>query len=85
MGGQHANRCRDRLAEAIRTTADGSNRIAAHDVRSAGYDVVREEFKERHQKHSAWLHRPHVVSHRSLEERLSATRSQCIPRSEEKK
>ena len=47
VGGQHSNRCRDRLVEAIRTTDYGSNRIAAHDVRSAGYDVVREEFNER--------------------------------------
>ena len=33
--------------EAIRTTDDRSNRIAAHDVLSSGYDVVREEFNER--------------------------------------
>ena len=39
----------------------------------------------KHPKHSAWPPRPHVVSHRSLEARLSATRSQCTFRSEEKK
>ena len=32
VGGQHSNRCRERLVEAIRTTDDGSARIAAHDV-----------------------------------------------------
>ena len=37
----------DRLVEAIRATDDGSDRIAAHDVRTAGCDVVREEFNER--------------------------------------
>ena len=41
VGGQHSNRCRERLVEAIRATDDGSNRISAHDVRTAGYDVVR--------------------------------------------
>ena len=41
VGGQHSNRCREQLVEAIRATDDGSNRISAHDVRTAGYDVVR--------------------------------------------
>ena len=38
-----------------------------------------------HRKRNAWPRRPLVVSHRSLEARLYATRSQCTPRSEEKK
>ena len=33
--------------EAIRSTDDGSARIAAHDVRSTGYDVAREEINEK--------------------------------------
>ena len=38
-----------------------------------------------HRKRNAWPRRPLVVSHRSLEARLYATRSQCTPRSEEEK
>ena len=39
----------------------------------------------KHRERNARPPRPPVVRHRSLEARLSATRSQCTPRSEEKK
>ena len=56
VGGQHSSRCRDPLVAAIRTTDDGYKRIAAHEVRSAGYDVVREEFNERQRVRAELIH-----------------------------